>query len=298
MNFARLAEFIQIVADKSFTKAAQSLHLNPATLSSRQKRFEKTLGFKLFVYQHGQLVLTEAGQNFYHYGLQLDQRYQDLKTELRATNNTQFTKLRIGIVGGVLPTTLTDFFAGIHLRYPHTQFVLSDDTACGLQTGLLTQQVDLYCAPVLSRATWHPALQQQCLFKAHPQVVLPADHRLATAPAVALSMLAQEKFIAYPKTEENCIRAFQHQILAACPFDYTLLQTKSSLSFYQQLISMKKGLLLYPTKLSHLPVGCVQRPLIDTEVTTQYSMFYIRRAKKMVTDFASEILKFSTDVGG
>ncbi|MFD1670807.1 LysR family transcriptional regulator [Agrilactobacillus yilanensis] len=288
MDFDRLAEFITVVEAKSFTQAAQQLKVNPATLSSRQKSFERSLGFTLFTYEHSQLQLTTAGENFYHNGLKINQTYQALKSNMLATTRDRLTQLRIGVVGSEIPNVLQAFFAGLQTRYPHTAFKFLDDQAYSIRTGLLTHQVDLFLAPVT--ATFKAqGLQRFPLMKLQPQVLLPADHGLTQGATVDLNQLAGATFLSYPTTKETCIQDFQKQILDKTIINYTLNTGQNSVRFYKNLVMMQKQILIYPGHFTYLPLGCVARPLITTEQPV-YTLFM---AAEKITP---EIMHFKDDL--
>ena len=48
---------------KSFTKAANKLHVTQGAVSRQIKALEDSLGLALFVRQHHELVLTQSGEN-------------------------------------------------------------------------------------------------------------------------------------------------------------------------------------------------------------------------------------------
>jgi LysR family transcriptional regulator, glycine cleavage system transcriptional activator len=50
--------------NKSFTRAAEELHVTPGAVSRQVKALEATLGLKLFNREHQRLVITEAGRDY------------------------------------------------------------------------------------------------------------------------------------------------------------------------------------------------------------------------------------------
>lgn len=62
MDINQLVYFVQLCQDKSFTKAANNLHISQQGLSMATIRLEKELGSKLFHRTHSGLTLTENGE--------------------------------------------------------------------------------------------------------------------------------------------------------------------------------------------------------------------------------------------
>lgn len=62
-----LPAFIQVAEQKSFTKAAQKLRLSTAQVSRSISQLEKRLNSQLFYRSTRKVVLTEAGELYYHY---------------------------------------------------------------------------------------------------------------------------------------------------------------------------------------------------------------------------------------
>ena len=62
-----LPAFIQVAEQKSFTKAAKKLRLSTAQVSRSISQLEKRLNSQLFYRSTRKVVLTEAGELYYHY---------------------------------------------------------------------------------------------------------------------------------------------------------------------------------------------------------------------------------------
>jgi len=72
-----LEAFLQVAKTKSFTRAAESLHLVQSTVTTRIQMLEKALGKPLFRRTSRHIELTPAGKNFLPYA----QRILELKRE-------------------------------------------------------------------------------------------------------------------------------------------------------------------------------------------------------------------------
>ena len=66
MNFLSMDYFLMTAEKRSFTKAADALHITQQTLSTHIANLEQELDCKLFV-RHVPLELTYAGEIFWQY---------------------------------------------------------------------------------------------------------------------------------------------------------------------------------------------------------------------------------------
>ncbi len=80
MNFQTMEYFTAVVEKRSFTKAAESLHITQQTLSAHIANLEKELGCALLI-RHIPLELTYAGEVFFRYAADFDQKYASMMHE-------------------------------------------------------------------------------------------------------------------------------------------------------------------------------------------------------------------------
>ena len=71
MDFRQLEVFTTIVKEGNFSRAAKRMYLTQPTVSAHMESLERECGMKLFERRNRQAVLTEAGQNFYPYAVDL-----------------------------------------------------------------------------------------------------------------------------------------------------------------------------------------------------------------------------------
>lgn len=86
MNFHHVRAFCTIVAEGSFSRAAERLHLTQPTISAQIQSLEKSLGTRLFERSAQGISLTQSGTVFHPYALQmieLSRRAEQAMDELR-----------------------------------------------------------------------------------------------------------------------------------------------------------------------------------------------------------------------
>ncbi len=145
MNFLSMEYFTTVAHEKSFTKAAEKLHITQQTLSSHISNIEKELGCRLFV-RHIPLELTYAGHVFLQYATDFRQKHHAMMQEFHDIAKNQKGVLRIGIAytrGRTIMPMLTEKFLRIH---PYYEVRLVEDSNEMLQKYLLNGDVDLAIA--------------------------------------------------------------------------------------------------------------------------------------------------------
>lgn len=96
MNFLSMDYFAMTAHTRSFTRAAQQLHITQQTLSAHIAALEKELGCKLFL-RRTPLELTYPGQIFLEYALDFQRKYRQLERDFDDLAGEEKGCLRIGI---------------------------------------------------------------------------------------------------------------------------------------------------------------------------------------------------------
>lgn len=76
----RLKVFVTLAAEKSFTKAAASLHISQPAVSQHVSELEKQLDARLFERLRGETVLTPAGRVFLSHARRILSDYAQVET--------------------------------------------------------------------------------------------------------------------------------------------------------------------------------------------------------------------------
>ena len=95
MNFQSMEYFAAVAKNRSFTRAADALHITQQTLSAHIAGIERELGCPLLI-RHIPLELTYAGEVFLRYATEFNTKYNCMLHEFGDILNNQTGKLRIG----------------------------------------------------------------------------------------------------------------------------------------------------------------------------------------------------------
>lgn len=145
MNISSFDYFVVLARERSFTKAAQQLHITQQSLSSHIASLEEELGCQLLV-RHVPLELTYAGTVFLRYAGTVQRELKNMRREFCDITHNQKGILRIGIAftrgRAIMPTLIPSFQA----LYPNIGIELSEGANQALYYKLLNGEVDLAIA--------------------------------------------------------------------------------------------------------------------------------------------------------
>ncbi|MFD2176249.1 LysR family transcriptional regulator [Veronia pacifica] len=136
MHFSLVAEM------GGFRAAASRANRTQAALSTSVKELEKLLGQSLFQSGH-KAQLTPFGQYCLPKVKRFLALYNDFNADLKAAASGESGIIRIASVPSVAAKLIPNVLAEFTSMYPDVQVSLVDDNAAGVETKLLTGEVDL-----------------------------------------------------------------------------------------------------------------------------------------------------------
>jgi len=145
MNFASLAYFEMLAHERSFTHAAQRLHITQQSLSSNIAKMEQELGCQLVV-RRVPLELTYAGEVLLRYAASFREMHDTMMREFCDISQDQSGVLRIGVTYTRGRTILPDVIQAFQQSYPAIRIDLAEDTNDALRRKLVDGDVDLAIA--------------------------------------------------------------------------------------------------------------------------------------------------------
>ena len=145
MTLNSMDYFVTLARVRSFTKAAQLLHITQQSLSAHIASLEQELGCPLFV-RHVPLELTYAGTVFLRYATHMQQDVQNLRREFCDIIENQKGILRIGIATTRSRAIMPNLIRQFQLQYPNIEIELKEATNKTLHKNLLNGEIDLAIA--------------------------------------------------------------------------------------------------------------------------------------------------------
>jgi len=192
MNFHQLEIFVQVVEEKSFTKAAKKLYLSQPALSKSIRALEEDVGTKLFERSAYGLEVTEAGKTVYKYSKDAIEYYNDRIAEMLASVSPQKNILRIGIP----PSAGTIFFSKVVYRFrmEHPEFDIQITDISSRNASAMVQN-DMLDLGVVILPFEDEATDLRCVYASEASLVVSESHSLADRKQVAFAELEGLPFL-------------------------------------------------------------------------------------------------------
>ncbi|RXZ32861.1 LysR family transcriptional regulator [Oxalobacteraceae bacterium CAVE-383] len=280
MELRALRYFVELVRQKSFTAAAERMHVTQPTISKMIKALELEIGAPLLLRESRQLTLTDVGEIVYRRGLDVLAAHAELQDELNELGTMMRGSLTVGLppMGGPL---FTPIVAAFRQRYPNIELKLFEQGSKAIEALLLNGELELGVVlqpvdpdifellPITSQPLWLIA-QRGSRWE-------PGNSEGQPAP-VALADLRGESFVFYGESY-----ALNDVILNACRaggFTPTIVGRSGQWDFMASLVQAGMGIALLPMPYCRRldPAAFICRPLVEPEIHWNIAIGWRRNA--------------------
>jgi len=142
MELRQLKYFIEVGRLGSFSLASKTLFITQSTISQQIRKLEEELGVELLSRDTRHVTLSDYGEQFYPYALQVLEHAKACTERIQDVKNLQVGTLSIGATysfGPLLKQTVLDFYR----LYPHIRLDLKIHNKEELKQMLLDRELDL-----------------------------------------------------------------------------------------------------------------------------------------------------------
>ena len=195
MDFGQIEAFVQVSAHKSFSRAAEVLHLTQPSITARIQSLEREVGEELFERGGRGVRVTDAGLALLPYAERILQTLAEGRDAIEEVRNVQLGSLQLGsaltISTYVLPHILHAFrsrYAGVDvsIRTGRSEQVLSMLQADEVQVGLV-------------RTLSHPDIETVHLYDDEIVLAVNPDHPFAAAGTASVEDAASEPNVLFDR---------------------------------------------------------------------------------------------------
>ncbi len=254
IDLKQLKYFLAVAEEKSFSRAAERLHISQPPLSQQIMKLENELGVKLFARTTRTFELTVAGKA-------LMQEATDLLAKMRMTVDTirqidrgEVGRLRVGIVGsamwGPIPSLLEEF----QTKYPRVTWTIHELGPTLQYEALRAKQVDVgfWREPRLDEEDLkRDNLRQELCFREDVCVALNEHHPLAKQEAIELSDIAEEPMLTLALDKSSFPR-YLIQCCVKAGFQPTIFQEATEPQTLLAMVGAGLGVALMPETTSRI----------------------------------------------
>ncbi|MFM5032855.1 LysR substrate-binding domain-containing protein [Aeromonas media] len=259
MDIRALRYFVELVREKSFTRASEKLFVTQPTISKMIRSMEEELGQPLLNREGHSFTLTDSGQVLFARGQLILAQMQQLEAELADLQSLQHGRLALGIppmVGHVY----ADLIRAYRSRYPKVELSIVEYGGRRIEQAVLEGELDLAITMLPTREEGVlSALELDC----YPiQVVLPDLPRWRGGSEIRLADLQEEPFLLY--TQAFTLSERLEQACQQAGFVPQVAARSSQWDFLTAMVRSGMGVAFLPEPICRrlTPDGLVLRPLL------------------------------------
>lgn len=143
MDVIHLRYFVAVAEERSFSRAAQRLHMAASPLSQRIKDLEREFGAMLFIRAHHRIELTDAGEALLPRAIDIVNRIEALPDIVRKADQQTARQATVGIAPEVSATVRDTFLDELAAKHPDIRPRLVPASTEPLLRDLRAGQVDI-----------------------------------------------------------------------------------------------------------------------------------------------------------
>ncbi len=271
MELRHLRYFMTVATERSFTRAAEILHISQPPLSRQIRELETEIGARLFVRNTRNVSMTEAGRLFHEQAAQIIARVEELKNMMARFADAERRRFVIGCVGSTIYGTLPMQFRRFRAEFPELDVTLSEMTTLEQIAALKAGRIDVG----FGRLNFDdPAIRFEVLMRERLIVALPMNHPLALGTnAISVEALAVEPLVLYPRMPRP---SYADQVLGIFHergFRPRIVHEVRELQTALGLVAADAGVCLVPSSVHRLQRDdVVYRELADPSITSPIIM--------------------------
>ena len=279
MEVHQLRYFARLVELGNFTRAAEACYVSQPSLSQQIQKLESELGRPLFERLGRRVLLTEAGRQLKPIA---DQVLALIDGARDAVNDDpEAGRIVVGAPPTVVPYYLAAVLNDFARVYPKARVEVVEDVTATIVVRLREFELDLAVLPLPFD---DHDFRVEPLFDEELLVLMPAGHRLADQPEVALDDLQDEPFILL--NDVHCLTGNALSFCRQKRFQPIVTSRVSQLATIQELVSLGRGVSLVPEmagRFDHSP-SRVYRPLAGDRPKRTIGL--VRHARRVSTPLA------------
>ena len=274
MELRHLRYFIAVAEELHFGRAAVRSHVAQPALSQQIMQLEAELGVLLLARTKRRVALTEPGRLFLVEARRALAQVATAVDTARRANAGEVGRLRIGYVDSALWGALPTVIGRFRERFPGVALTMLERLPAQQVAALRLGDLDVCIGPPPPLA---PDLRTTHVTEERVMVALPAAHPLAARKSIALSTLADERWVLVPARVPSRLRDLVIAACAAEGFTPRVTQEARELDALVALVSAGLGVTLVPTTAERIPrQGVVFRRLRGVDLKFRLVAIWMR----------------------
>lgn len=193
MDLGQLEAFVQVAAQRSFSRAAEGLGLTQPSVTARIQALERDLRDKLFERNGRGVRLTDVGSSFLPHAQRVLKSLQDGRDAVQSLRQLESGTLRLGAAPTFSTYVLPRLLKTFRSRYPGLDVSVRTDYSEQIVQLVLADEVQVG----LERTITHPEVVTVPLFREDVVLVTSARHPFADRGEVTLEEVGEQHLIMF-----------------------------------------------------------------------------------------------------
>jgi len=240
LDINQLEVFLAVAQEKSFSRAAESLHRTQPAISQAVRRLEGELGEPLFDRSSKDGTLTASGRVLFDFAQQMMNLRHHAHSAIRELRDLHRGKLSLG-ANEYTVMSLLPLIPIFRARHPHIKVEVKRSLASRIPSEIIGRDVEL---GVVTFKPNDPSIKSLALVTDELALVVAPNHPLAGKKIVSVRELGAEAFIAHnvpSPYREKVIKTFEKH---RTPLNIAL--EMPTLEAIKRLVEQEMGVALIP----------------------------------------------------
>ena len=204
IDLKQLKYFLAVAEEKSFSRAAERLHISQPPLSQQIMKLESELGVRLFTRTTRSFELTVAGKALMVEAAELLAKMRMTIDTIRQIDRGEVGRLRVGIVGSAMWGPIPSMLEQFQSQFPRVTWTIHELGPNDQWEALRNRQIDVgfWREPRIEPEVLKQAnLRQDLCFTENVCVAMNEKHPLASQDAIELIDIANEPMLTLHLTQ-------------------------------------------------------------------------------------------------
>ncbi|ARP70765.1 LysR family transcriptional regulator [Streptomyces pluripotens] len=244
MDMQQMRYVVAVAETRNFTRAAERCSVVQSSLSHRIAALERELGVRLFARSSRRVELTSAGAAFLDGARECLAAADRAVADAAAATGAVRGRLAVGVIVTTAAIDVPELLQRYRAAHPDVHVVLRSGRSDELTAAIRNGELDI---AFLGLPEGEPPLGVETVVLDHDEhvLVVPAGHRLASAPRVELRDIAEELFVDFAAGTPG--RTQSDQAFAAAGLVREVAYEAGVVELITRLIARGLGVALLPS---------------------------------------------------
>lgn len=290
MEDFRLKVFFTVAGLKSFSQAAQKLHVTQPAVSNQIRSLEEELETKLFIRGKNEVILTKSGQVLYKYAAEILELYEQMGKKIAEITKVLERELTIGATSIPGKYFIPQIIQQFKKKYPDVEIKTLISNTQNIVQSLKEDILDL-C--IVSEPVKAGRLFRQKFLKDELVLIVNPNHRWATKNFIGIEELINEPLVLREEgsgTRET-IRHYLEQRDKRLK-DFNIIMTLGTTGAIKAAVERGVGVGFALKRAIQLELEIGSLKIVPIENLQMYQMFSVLHKKNSHKHIADELIQF------